>query len=52
MQVFPLSGAKSTKVLSYGAGRDDQGHTYQSLYIGVGTSHVCVMHTLRLCWRA
>jgi hypothetical protein len=46
--VFPLSGAIATKVLSYGAGRDDRGQIYQSLHIGVGTRHVCAAHTLRL----
>jgi hypothetical protein len=50
MKVFTLSGAIATKVLSYGAGHDDRGQTYQSSHIGVGTSHVCAAHTLRLYW--
>jgi hypothetical protein len=50
--MFPLSGAIATKVFSYEASRDDWGQAYRSSHKGVGTSHVCAAHTLRLCWRA
>jgi hypothetical protein len=41
---------QSPKFLSYEVGHDDRA-TYQSSQ-GMGTSNVCVAHTLRLVWRA
>jgi hypothetical protein len=52
LNMFSLSEAIATKVLSYGAGHDDRGQKYRSSHISVGTSHVCAAHTLRLFWRA
>jgi hypothetical protein len=49
--MFPLSEAITKKVLRYEAGYDDRGLDIAKFAYSVGTSHVCVVHTLRLCWR-
>jgi hypothetical protein len=50
--MFPLTEAIANKVLRYEAGHDDRGLDIAKFTYGVGTSHVCAAHTLRLGWRA
>jgi hypothetical protein len=46
----PLSGAIASKFLGMKLAVTIGGYTYLSAHKGVGTSNVCVAHTLRLHW--
>jgi hypothetical protein len=48
--VSPLSGAIASKFLGMKPAVTIGGYTYMSAYTGMGTSNICVAHTLRLRW--